>query len=252
MCDKFLDRGNCNKTLTLAHFEPKGDRTPGVYKKKSRTWNKWLEQPSNEGSWEKYIKGALLSIKNSSTWKYLQSYFPKTLFTPSSASLKMVLDNVKKDVVEGISQPRFYSSHRDAQVAVQEATYIFNERNAAPGGIKVGNKTFSPIVVNDDVREALVKQVTTELEKARVAGKKIYLNDVISALTPGMAELAKRIRSEKDKITITAKSIEDSAEQRAKTKGYEPAIAQSSITLADFCKSVVGLSVPGGVSIAKA
>jgi hypothetical protein len=32
LCDSFIQRGKANKTFTLAHFEPKGDRTQGTFK----------------------------------------------------------------------------------------------------------------------------------------------------------------------------------------------------------------------------
>jgi hypothetical protein len=220
LCDNFMQRGRANKTFTLAHFEPKGDRT--------------------QGTWKEFFRKCVQKFRKLfASWPELPS-----LFTPSAAAFENVLGEVKNIVKTGITPPRVYSSHRDAQAAVIEAVKVFNRDNRSPSGtgLLVEKRTLPDIAIDKDVRAALVKQVTIELEKARVEGKKIFMDDIIAGLQPGMKELAKKGR---DGVTgeITAKTVKDSALSALSDRvipGYEKPVTQASQSLEDFCKEVVG------------
>jgi hypothetical protein len=217
LCDNFMQRGRANKTFTLAHFEPKGDRT--------------------QGTWKEFFRKCVQKFRKLfASWPELPS-----LFTPSAAAFENVLGEVKNIVKTGITPPRVYSSHRDAQAAVIEAVKLFNRdnRSRSGNGLLVDGRTLPDIAIDKDVRAALVKQVTIELEKARVEGKKIFMDDIIAGLQPGMKELAKKGR---DGVTgeITAKTVKDSALSAAPVPGYMKPETQASQSLEDFCKEVVG------------
>ena len=227
LCDSFIQRGKANKTFTLAHFEPKGDRTQGTFKeyfrKKLQSLKKWLKN-TKLGRW-------LPELPN--------------LFTPSTAAFDLVLNKVENIVKTGITPPRLYTSHRDAQTAVIDAISMFNGKYASNGGmILVKGKSLPPIAIDKDVRAALVKQVTIELEKARIEGKKIFLSDISDALQPGMEELAQKGR---DLITgeITAKTVKDSVVSAGVVPGYMKPNTHDSQSLEDFCKDVVNKEVMG-------
>jgi len=216
LCDNFMQRGRANKTFTLAHFELKGDRT--------------------QGTWKEFFRKCVQKFRKLfASWPELPS-----LFTPSAAAFENVLGEVKKTVETGITPPRVYSSHRDAQTAVIEAVAMFNrdKRSPSKSGLLVDGRTLPIIAIDKDVRAALVKQVTIELEKARVEGKKIFLVDIIKGLQPGMEELAKKGR---DGVTgeITAKTVKDSALSAKVVPGYMKPDTQASQSLEDFCKDVV-------------
>lgn len=220
LCNSFMARGRANKTFTLAHFEPKGDRTQGTFKEYAR----------------KFLQKIKKFLKNTRLGRWLPEL--PYLFTPSTAAFENVLSGVKKIVDTGITPLRLYTSHRDAQVAVRDAIAMFNRNNLSGGMILVDGKSLPLIAIDKDVRAALVKQVTIELEKARIEGKKILLDHVVHSLQPGMKELAQKGQ---DPITheITAKTVKDSALSAGVVPGYMKPNISTPQSLEDFCKGVV-------------
>jgi hypothetical protein len=141
-----------------------------------------------------------------------------------------VLNEVRDSVKSGIPPLRVYSSHRDAKYAVEKAIeghFIKNHR----------------LVVDDAVLNALTKQVTVLLEKARVDGKKIYLADIIDTLKPGMVELGQRRRDSRG--VITEKTIGDFLPTNSPRGGFAIGKKGPSKTLANICKEIVTENVPG-------
>lgn len=197
-CDKLWERGgNLDKTITLAHFEKKGDRT--------------------QGTWVNYFRKASQKF-----WKALG--WPKS--STNADALMGVLKEVGDSVKSGVPTLRVYSSHRDAKYAVEQAMI------EAYGGGRPDE------IVDDVVLNALTKQVTVVLEKARVDGKRMYLEDIINALQPGMIELGKR-RADPKTGRITEKTIGDLLLQDQVSKGYQKSKKTPSETLASVCKKIV-------------
>jgi uncharacterized UPF0160 family protein len=197
-CDKLWERGgNLDKTITLAHFQKKGDRT--------------------QGTWVNYFRKASQKF-----WKALG--WPKS--STNADALMGVLKEVGDSVKSGVPTLRVYSSHRDAKYAVEQAII------EASGGPRPDE------IVDDAVLNALTKQVTVVLEKARVDGKKMYLADIIDALQPGMIELGKR-RVDPKTGRITEKTIGDLLLQGPVSKGYQKSKKATTETLASVCKKIV-------------
>ncbi len=174
-----------------------------------------------QGTWANYFRKA-----RDNFWKALG--WPKS--STNADALIDVLKEVGDSVKSGIPPLRVYSSHRDAKYAVEKAIEGYFEKNHR-------------LVVDDAVLNALTKQVTVLLEKARVDGKKMYLADIIDTLQPGMVDLGQRRRDSRG--VITEKTIGDFLPTNSPRGGFAIGKKGPSKTLANICKEIVTENVPG-------
>ncbi len=215
LCDKIEERVKVNKTFKFAHFYEKGNRSTG-----------WLAWP-----------GVVLS----KAWLAIKKKFSGRAggIGANPAGFEAVLRHAREVALTGKQPDRTYNMHRDAAVALDRAIENFNE-TAKGGKITISGKQYDLISLDSKVRATLEQQIINQLEKARVDGKRISLDHIVSSLEAGMKELVLRDRDTRG--VITANSIVKSLADVVAVAPHEKPLPRKETALADVCKLVINAS----------